>query len=440
MSISKFQFEMISDPACLSFYNEDWEEDGKIGVPIRNYAKILFKDSLFNFFPYSELYYKDSSGQIVDSVFFVEGLELKCKLGYIKQDEEKTETEQKDTKRKDYLEHDYIWSANEVNNINFSNGISGDNLFMMISKYFYNDVPQSRSFNHEDSPTKQTISDILVNTILPKWGIDKTKYALKETISETSGTLYIPQNNMTNKEYISKLAEYAYSSNNQSSGFYTFINCNGEFYFATIQMLMNQQPIKKYTIDLNTDMMVSEDYIKDYRVFHGGVPVNFDNYNRRLYNYKFDSTLEKSVSVNENILKYADEYEFDTDTKLLIRNQYIPTANTKHSYMGIQQSIQDIEFHKGFKNYYYRDTAMCYRMAVVVSFDANIVSGKTIEIYIEHLNKENEQAAEFSGNWLICESTHIIDKNGIPYSQLILSKPQIKIDSTHPFFNDFKTV
>src|SRR5690606_28692389 len=112
-----------------------------------NYSSILFKDSLFKFFPYSEVYFKDGAGQIIDHIFFLEGLQFDCKLGYIKTDSEKTQEEKDNQNYKDYLEHSYIWSEHEINNIKHSQSISGDNVFMMISKYFYNDYPQSKVYN-----------------------------------------------------------------------------------------------------------------------------------------------------------------------------------------------------------------------------------------------------------------------------------------------------
>jgi len=438
MSISKYEFEMLSTPSCINFYKEDYKDGDKLGTPIRNWSKILFKDSLFDFFPYSEIYFKDSAGQIVDSVYFVEGLEFHCKLGF--QEEIVKDKDDNDKKIGGYLEHDYIWSAFEINNITFAQSISGDNMFMMVSKHFYNDYPQSRTFNHESSTTKQTISNILINTILPAWGIDKSKFRGGEkgkeinSITDTTGTPYLNQNNISNKLFVSKLAEYAYSQNNKASGFYTFINCNGEFYFMTIQGMLNQPPVRKYKIDLHQDMMTDEYYIKDYRVLNGGVPVNFENYKRKIYRYKADGT---NIAETKNIQTYANESELDTATQLLIRKQYIPTVNSKVTYGGIQEEENGLEFYQGFVNYFYRDTLLCYRMVIVVDFYAGLVSGKTIEIEVEKQTKTNEIAGEFSGKWLICESIHIMDKNGIPYSQLTISKPQIKIDQSHPFKKDF---
>jgi len=436
MSISKYEFSMLSDPSCLSFHQEDWKEDDKTGTPIRNWNKILFKDSLFDFFPYCETYFIDAGGQIIDSVFFVEGLDLTCKLGFPEEDQKDKDGKATGKKIGGYLEHTYVWSANEINNIKIAQSVSGDNLFMMISKYFKSDVPKSRTFNHEDSTAKkQTISEILKNVILPDWGIPKEKYnndtadKVLHSISDTAGTPYLNQNNITNKQFICKLAEWAYSQNNAGSGFYTFFNCQGEFYFMTIQAMLDQPEVKEYIIDLNKDMMLDEKYIKDYRVFHGGMPVNFDNYNRKIYRYKPSSV---SSNASKNIHNVLSEY--DSETQLLIRNQYT-TNTTRVSYAGIQD---DDNLYNGFVNQFYRDTHMCYRMVIVVDFSPLIVSGKTVKISLQKQTKDNELAKEFDGKWLIVDSIHTMGKDGIPYSQLTISKPQIQVDKTHIFYNDFK--
>jgi hypothetical protein len=436
MSITKYEFEMLSDPKCLSFHHDDWEDGDKLGVPIQQYRKILFSDSLFNFFPYCEVYFKDTAGQIIDNLFFIEGLQFNCKLGFIKNEEDKTELDKNNKSYVDYLEHSYIWSENEINNINMSSSISGDNVFLMISKFFYNDMPKSKTFNHENSSKKYTISNLLKEIILPQWGIPSSKY--QDTISDTDGTPYINQNNITNQKFISKLAEYSYSKNFTASGFYTFINCNGEFYFMTINELMNQNPVHEFEIDLTDKMFINKNYIKDYRVRFGGVPINYDNYNRKIYTYQSTgSILAEERNIHDSIKN------FDNDAYLLIRNTYIPKGgvdkiNSKVIYGGVQQEENNKEYYEGYKNYFYNDTALSYRMTIVIDFDPNCVSGKTVTIKILKQSKDNEIAKEFSGNWLICESSHIMGKEGIPYSQLTLTKPKIKLDSDHPFIGDFK--
>lgn len=438
MSITRYEFEILSDPKCLNFQREEWQDGDKAGVSIRQYARILFSDSLFKFFPYCEVHFKDASGQIIDNLFFIEGLNLKCKLGFIKTDEEKTELEKKNKTHKDYIEHTYIWSENEINNINMSSGISGNNLLIMISKFFYNDYPLSKTFNHENSSKKYKISDLLKQIILPAWGFPENKF--KDFISDTDGTPYLIQNNINNQSFIPLLAEYAYSSNQDKSGFYTFINCDGEFYFMNIGDLMKQNPVKEFVIDLDQNMFLNSQFIKDYRVRFGGVPVNYENYRRKFYSYQKNGTPyppdERNIHTSVPIIDAKNSSDY-----LLIRNEYIPTQEntyTKVVYAGIQQEENNKEYYEGYKNYFYRDSAMSYRMVIKTDFDPNCISGKTVTIKVQKQSKDNEIAQEFSGNWLICESAHAMNEQGIPYSQLTLTKPRIKLDSTHPFIKEFK--
>lgn len=427
MSITQYEFEMLSDPQCLQFYREDTEEDGIQGIPIRNYSRIFFTDSIFTLFPLGEIYYKDHSGLISDKVFFVEGLEFKAKLGY-----EKTEETLEDgTVVEDggYLEHEYVWSESQFNNVQISNALSGDIVFLLLSKYYKDDHPKCLTFNHENHSQFKTISQILKEDILPSWGFLEEKY--KDTISDTVGTPYLNQLNMTNRQFIKLLAEYSYSQNFVTSGFYTFINCNGEFYYMTIQEMLNQPSVMKYKIDLTESMTIDKNIIKDYTILHGGLPVNKENYNRKFFHYGPDGEV---VTEDKHIQDSVSDVS--TLTKLLVRKQYIPATPSDVKYMGILSSI-DTEMYNGYKNYFYRDTALCYRMVLVVQFDHKLVSGKTVEIEIEKANNDNEIATEYSGKWLICESSHTINEEGIPYSQLVISKPKIQIDKDHVFYDDF---
>jgi hypothetical protein len=115
MDNTPYIFEFISEPPILKFDKT---------IPLRVYPRILFRDSLFEFFPYAEVHYKDSSGQISDKVFFVEGLDFDLSFG---RDEYK---EDKKTKG-GYLSHRYVWSENQINMVTVSEKISGNNVFVL---------------------------------------------------------------------------------------------------------------------------------------------------------------------------------------------------------------------------------------------------------------------------------------------------------------------
>ena len=50
---------------------------------LRLYTRILFRDSIFKFFPTCEIQYKDSIGLIPDMIYFIEGLKFKINLGNV---------------------------------------------------------------------------------------------------------------------------------------------------------------------------------------------------------------------------------------------------------------------------------------------------------------------------------------------------------------------
>jgi len=423
--LSRYDFSMVSTPPAIKFGNE---EDTDAPVSLRAYNRIYFKDSIFSFYPYSEVYFRDSSGLIPDRLFFIEGLELATKLG------SPIVSELDGTTSGGYLEHTYVWSEAQINNIVMSSNISGDVVFLMLSKYAYKDYPKSRAFNFENG-TPKTIDQMLTTEIISDWNLAPSGPNQKLFITPTTGFPYLNQCNMTNRFFIEMLSEHAYSANSDTSPFYTFINSNGEFYFMSLQNLLDQPVVMEYELNLTQDMMYNEKYIKSYTILHGGIPVNFNNYRKQFHNYS--SAGVPSVEEPLNIAA-ANMVRSSGNDKLLIRRQYISTSeSTSHDYFGIQDEMNNVELYKGYKNGKYKNTNLSYRMIIVVQFNPKIVSGKTISIRIEKQTKNNEIAQEYMGKWLICESKHLFDKDGMPYSQLTISKPKIGVDNDHPFVGDF---
>ena len=429
--LSHYDFSMMSTPPAIQFGNE---EDTANPVTLRAYNRIYFKDSIFSFYPYAEVFFRDSSGLIPDRLFFVEGLELATKLG----SPEVTDLEGKVSGG--YLEHTYVWSESQINNIVMSSNISGDVVFLLISKYAYTDIPQSKSFNYENA-APLTIDQMLITDIIADWNLAPTPPNQKLFISTTTGFPYVNQCNMTNRFFIEMLSEFAYSASNATSPFYTFINSNGEFYFMTLQEMLNQPPVMTYKLDITQDMMYNEEYIKSYTILHGGMPVNFKNYKKKFYNYDSSGVSSEEAPTTDPVLDIgmASLTKTSANEKLLIRRQNISNlgGNSSNEYFGIQDETNNAEFYKGYKNGKYKNSNLSYRMVIVVQFNPKIVSGKTISIAVQKQTKNNEWAQEYAGNWLICESKHLFDKDGVPYTQLTISKPRIAIDGDHPFINDF---
>lgn len=417
-AISNVEFSLISTPKAITF-------DDK--VPIRNYDRIMFSDSLFKFYPYGEVYYKDSIGLIADKIFFVEGLEFMMSIGF-------PEIKDKSGKIIDggYLSHNYFWSEDQINKIQIANNVSGDNVFILSSIHKRDDHPRSRAFNYKGDRV-QTIKDILKNIILLEYPISSDK----QFISNTSGFPYLTQCSQTNRYFIETLATIAYSSANDKSPFYSFINSQGEFYFMNLEDLFSQKPVAEYELAFTEDLMLSPKYIKDYRILFGGYPVNSFNYNKNFYRFKADGTTEKEkINIQQAIPKPVKQNEIGTDS-VLLRNQYFPKTGSSHHYYGIENK-NDFEIYKGYKNRFFRDSTLNYRFKIVVDFNPRAVSGKVINISLQKgSTTDKEKAQEYTGNWLICESFHHMSDQGKLYTMLTISKPRITLDKTHPFLGDF---
>ncbi|MCL1864583.1 MAG: hypothetical protein FWF73_02085, partial [Spirochaetes bacterium] len=383
------------------------------------------EDTMFKFFPYGEVYYIDQVGLISDKLFFIEGMEFNVQIGY------NEEQQENGSFTGGWLEHNYVWTEAQLNNIEPSNNINGDQIFILLSKHYMTDRPQSGSFNNESSQQKMTISDILKKVYIPFFEIPKNKYF----ISETNGFPYLNQYNDMNKDFIRKLTRAAYSTSFQQSPFYTFINCNGEFYFMTIQELMNQQPVKDFIIDISPTSQMDDTYIKEYDTLHGGMPFNKENYLKRFYSFENAGV---NISEQENIHKMTD-YKIDNENeRLLVHKDFINKIPTDNVYLGIQHQLDTPEYFSGFKNSFYADTNLSYRMTLMTQFDVRCVTGKTVTIQTTKKTQDDENAVEYSGRWLIIRSNHLLDKDGYPYSKLTIAKPKIRLDNNHPYRNNFQ--
>jgi len=414
MSTSKFQFNMTSTKPGISFKSET-EADG---MSLKNFRKIYFEDNITSLYPYGDVYYIDQLGIISDKIFFVEGMEFNIKLGY-----------EEDSKKKGgWLEHNYVWVEGQLNNVELADNVAGDQIFILFSKHIFTDRVQSRSFNYEDAK-KTTITDALKTVYMPFFSIPKEKWF----ISDTADFPYFNQYNETNGVFLQKLAQVAYSKNDPLAPFFTFINCNGEFYFMHMADLMRQQPVKEFMIGISETAQFDDKYIKEYNTFHHGMTLNKRNYINSFFTFENNELAIENRTIHEA----TDYISKDEREKLLVLKDYLKGDPTNNIYLGISHQQDSKEYFRGLKNSVYTDTNLSYRMTLMTQFDVKCIAGKTITIQVESQMKNKEIAVEYSGTWLIIKSKHLIDQDGVPYSKLTIAKPKIAIDSDHPFKKDF---
>lgn len=393
-------------------------KDGLIQFPAsifpRSYESILFYDSIFKFYPYGEVHLKDEVGTVIDTLYFSEGFEWNFKLGSSEYKIKRNGI----LEELGYLNHNYAWSESLFTNKQITSHLSGIQSFIFISSLFMKD--DHKSYMYKD----MKISDIVKQIVNNNYGITSSN---KLFITQTTGVDSWPQYGKLDRELIENLSLSAF--NETKSPFISFINCNGEFYFMSIQELLQQKSIGTYSLKF-TETSVADDWaIQDYKILFGGLPINRNNYHNTSYVLKGDGTMEDTIHLLKNY--YVKQNAKD---KFTIRNKVIDNKNRSLN-LGIRNS-NDRENYLGKVNNLYLNTDLSYRMEIVVKFNPQAVAGKVLNIEIGNPNNTGK-LAEFAGNWLICESKHTVDDNGIPYQILLVAKSTAQIKQTNPYAAEF---
>lgn len=376
------------------------------GQSFKLFPKITISDSMNLFFPVAEVYFKDDLGVIPEKVYFIEGMPVKLQLG---NDDD------------GYCGTTFAWADNQFNETVITNNLSGKNVFSLVSKHYFNNERKSRSY-------QDTIYNIVKK-------ICNTDYALtsKEIFSSsTVGTNYYYQGNVSNSEFLSDLADQAYSQNNPKSPLYTFFNANGEFYFMTINELFAQKAINAgnpYLIKQDQFSLINPTYIQDYWIQYLGAKENFQNYKIKTFKHKSD------LSVENETLDYKNHIYRDSTGKILIRKNY--QKITRNLNLGLYDNENDIYRFQGLSNNLYRNSALPVRAIVTFHFNPLAVCGKTIELEVQSHDLNKGLSKEFSGKWLIMNSKHFIDEDARPYSELLIAKSTIHVSENHPYKKDF---
>lgn len=379
----------------------------------RSYQNILFHDSVFSFYPYAEIAFKDEIGSTIDKMNFVEGFEWNLKFG---------SNEQK-IKRKGnlepvgYLNHNYAWSQPDFDETKIMSNLSGIQNFILISSYFLK----------EDFKSKITwnakISDV-VKEALNDYGVIASS---KRFISDTIGSSYWPRYSVYNKMFLKQLANVAYQAS--KSPFLTFFNCNGEFYFMSLIDLFKQDSIGTYVLKYEETSTIDYWAIQDYRILGGGLATNKEHYKDTAYRLNDDGTITStSYLLKDYYLKQNSKDKFLVRTKST-------TGKNQSINLGITESTE-MDIYNAKVNNLFLNSNLSYQMEIVVKFNPQAVSGKILNIEV---NKSDNTAKmlEFSGNWLICDSQHMCDDRGIPNTKLLIAKSAIQVNRQNPYYGEF---
>lgn len=368
------------------------------------FIKVSILDSIFDFFPYAEFYYRDNLGIIAEMGFFIEGLEFNLKFG---------------NEEDGYLEHDYCWSENHFADPEMGDHIAGTNAFIFLSKHYKEDDKKSRAWN-------DTKENIVKEVIKKDWGITDFSF-----ISKTKGKDYEYQLNENSAEFLERITETAVSINKPKSPIFSFINSAGEFYFMSLEEMFLQTPVETLELSWQDDRLVDDNKIQDYAIVQTGMPNNKENYKKKIYWYDETGTFnEEELDIKDYLIKHGGKGKFLLNIVDQKVEDYVDFKIYEES---------DKNNIKGFKNDSFVDSLISYRMDVTVPFNINFVSGKTVELKIDSSDEERGGNKEYSGIWLITE-TQILSTSaiaGIPKILLRLAKSTIDIDRAHKFVDDF---
>lgn len=373
---------------------------------MRLFSRIFIMDSIFEFYPYSEVYFVDKQGIIIDNIYFVEGMEFDFKLG---------------NEDDGYLETTVVWNNNNINECFLTNRVVGTNAFVLSHAHKQKDKPNSRAW-------EDTISNIVKDIAKTDWSItDSTKLF----VSDTEGTTKWYQLNKTSEEFVDRiLVNYAYSKNNPQAPFYSFINAAGELFFMSLDDLFAQPPTASYSFSENENTWTSYDNVKNFYVEQGGTVVNKQNYKKKIYRFTGSGSFENEESkIEEHIYKQQKD-------KILVKKDL--QANMLYpEYFGLYNATKDKEVFLGKRNSYFVNSCISYRMIIEVFFNPKVISGKTVELTVDGTKNEGQKSQEYSGKWLVIQSEHHMDERGMPFSKLTLVKSGISVDNDHPLINDF---
>jgi len=405
------QYEIVfeeADQQIIDYSGSSW----------RLFPRVYLEDSIYGFFPWAEIYVNSPTGEILDYVNFVEGMEFDIRIG---------------NKDDDYLGSNFIWSEHQFNDIKVQNFLSGTNVFLLISAYYAKNHDQSRAWN-------DTIYNVIKDILEKDWGL--TDNSLINMSTQSGGDNYSGVKDNwyqceRNGIFIQKLADVCYNSTFPYSPFVSFFNLNGEFYFTDIWTLFkSQQPINDtpYILEQSIQHTGNLFGIQDYNVIYGGLGLNFTNYKRK-WNW-----MKKDGSWDNKTFDYKDFVykEKPSTDKLLIRKKFTEDISVYNTYGIIENTVDDYSF-KGSMNSLYRDSITSYRMVITVPFNPEMVSGKLVDVKIKSANDDKSNTlASFSGKWLIAKSKHYADLDGVLFSNAEIVKSTMFVDTDHPYVNDFQ--
>lgn len=381
------------------------------GNDIKMFPRISMTDSIYSFYPQVEISYNDSDGSVIDRYAYVEGLKFLIQLG---------------SSDRGYVGGDFMWAKNSFIEAQINPQLSGVNLFVLMSYYFRYNHRNSRAWKGTCSSVAETICRDVFQII------DSSLYS---NIEKTTGIDWRYQCNETMSVMLDHMTSESVSAggSNSESPFFTFFNLNGEFYFCSLDYMLKQTSINPgdpYKFVYSKEYGSDPRSILDYEIDFMGTDDSFHHYKKKF------GKLQSSGTVTEQIEKIESHVTKKSDERYLVRKKDVD--HTMYEWLGIEDKYLDVKNLEGKLNYTYRNSLLVYRMTILIQFNSEAVTGKTIELAIDSFDENKGRKLKMlSGKWLITKASHFTDPDYIITTELEISRPALSISQSHPFYTDF---
>lgn len=383
-------------------------------------------DDAFDYFPYASLAVNDQSGTLAATYPFMESLGMNMEISL--------------DSFTNKLNHNFYWRDSQLPQTILSDHVSGSHIWTAVSELRKKDSVKSRAFGVDSSSGQGLPWKTIINSVIAPYGFTSTVMEGNAN-SLLLNTDFEYQLNETDFEFVNRLSERASSVNN--SPFLSFINLQGEFYFASLYTLLSQ-PVSKnliFKMEISDARSFLPDQIQNYVYQFGGLPVTESSYRSAMFHLSDDGTYvyrdKKLKDFFQNPQILGTEIGNSSNYVMMIRDAYTKELRDVRFYGLVDNSFQRDSFN-GWMGQTVIDGLMCYKSQITVPFNADAVAGRTVELQINETAGSTKLSKLYGGKWLIYKSAHQWrHENRMAYSMLYLLKQGMEIDPALPEFPEY---
>jgi len=348
----------------------------------------IMRDNIYSPFPFVDLFFPDYSGLVLDFGSFTQGIPLNIKFGIDGKSE---------------MLNVYFKSScrDTISPIAGTPGLNGNLQINGIHDSY---------FSNRESPNI-AFKEMLVSDAVKKLFPSETKFKVEATKGKIESyafddPYFFTQNVLLPQATNGKVVPYTF-----------FRNLDNELHFESINCLENAAPVEEL-------MFGDTDGDNAYYTINSFFPYN-ENLNKTLINFHADGKILKNdlsfEKTDKSIATDAkDKIPVVVNTRITNNHYFYRQFNPKVEYEQLNNAFWANAMRSGF----FVDKCMC-----TLSFNPNLVAGKTIKIAVSILaaEKKTELSETFSGKWLIEQSRHSWDgMNKRGQTQLNLCRSSMK--------------